>query len=210
MDIQEVYRDKQIGNSRKLNFDNYIKYEIIKVLPKPNATHVEDNTFMMNNYIKIIYFDDSITQIGIHAFSGCHQLNKVYLPKQLKYLDICCFLNCDNLISINLYDKLYEINDRCFQNCNKLEKIKIPNSVNKLGKHAFDNCLSLNEIILSEKLEEIKAYTFLNCINLKKIKIPNSVKKIALNAFCGCKLDDIILPKHLEYLREKIIYLNKS
>ena len=43
-----------------------------------------------------------------------------------------------------------------------------------------------------------------------KLKIPKSVKKIALNAFCGCKLDDIILPKHLAHLKEKLINYDKN
>ena len=61
---------------------------------------------MSNKNLKIIYLDETITEIEDHAFSSCINVVTVYLPKGLRKIGNSVFFCCFNLENIILYDQL--------------------------------------------------------------------------------------------------------
>lgn len=152
--VPEYYCDKQTGTTRignhfytrnryeyikrkKEDKSYFINDETIRVLPYPETNIVRKNTFMFNKYIKVVYFDNSITKIDDYAFFNCKNLETIYLPKNLIKLGKNSFAYCVNLKNIFIYDKLLEIGDFSFEKCVKIKNLELPNSVIKIGAGAF-------------------------------------------------------------------------
>lgn len=118
------------------------------------------------------------------------------VPENITRLEHQCFMDCINLTSITLHNKITYIGDQCFQNCPKLKEIIIPDSVNYLGHSCFRDCVSLINVKLGNSVDALHKSIFLNCKLLTKVIIPNSVKKHDANGeiFKGCyNLQTIIL-----------------
>ena len=91
------------------------------------------------------------------------------------------------------------IADKAFLDCKELLSIEIPNSVTKIGYSAFEGCTNLTSIVIPESVTEIAECTFRNCTALQHVEIPNSVASIGYAAFEGCtSLTSIIIPDSVE------------
>ena len=82
--LREKSSDKKI--------DNFITEPIIKVLPHPGTNIIKDCSFMCNKYLKEIYLDANITEIGDCTFYDCSNLETIHLPKVLLKLVLERFL----------------------------------------------------------------------------------------------------------------------
>ena len=91
------------------------------------------------------------------------------------------------------------IANKAFLDCKELISIEIPNSVTKIGYSAFEGCTNLTSIVIPESVTEISECTFRNCTALQHVEIPNSVVSIGYAAFEGCTaLTSIIIPDSVE------------
>ena len=63
--------------------------------------------------------------IDDRAFWGCHNLEKVVLPKSLKRIGSCAFQFCESLTEIVIPDKVSVIEDYAFANCRSLTRISV-------------------------------------------------------------------------------------
>ena len=102
---------------------------------------------------------DGITAI-YGLFSGCKELRKVTLPK--------------NLLTIG---------GETFNNCSALAEITIPESVIRIGSNAFNNCSALTEITIPSKVEEIGYSALQNCTALVTVKCKAIVPPVATGYF---------------------------
>ena len=82
------------------------------VITEGSMTYIDNVTFQDCKYIESITLPDTITQIGIQAFSGCTNLKSVVIGSGVKnILGSSVFYNCTSLESITVLSKTVEFTD---------------------------------------------------------------------------------------------------
>ena len=129
------------------------------------------------------------------AFYGSYELDHVYLPETLVYIQRYGFFRCKNLQSMLIPDSVYQISHYAFaettnlksiiitENCNLprisfaafaysgIESFTVPSKVHSIAQKAFEGCLNLHTVIFNQnsRLENITAYMFNGADNLQEI-----------------------------------------
>jgi hypothetical protein len=85
----------------------------------------------------------SVNKIGHSAFSYCHNLKAVQIPK-IDVIESFTFANCANLSVVNISEGVKKIGDRAFEGCFKLKDIHLPASIEIIDHSAFKDCPFLN------------------------------------------------------------------
>ena len=106
---------------------------------------------------------NSVTEIGVGAFSGFSGLTSVIIPNSVTSIGYNAFSNCSSLTSVT-----------------------IPNSVTSIGSSVFSGCSSFTSVTIPNSVTSIDSQVFKNCSNLTSVTIPNSVTSIGFAAFSGC------------------------
>lgn len=147
---------------------------------------------------------DSVEHIGVSAFEGCKDLEKINFSKNLKtigsfafdetafYYDEnnwekdCLYVADKFLCAVNdkisgrvvIKEGVENITDSVFFFCENITEVVIPSSVTRIGEASFGECSSLAKITIPNSVTEIGAEAFIECPDLKEITIPASVEKI--------------------------------
>ncbi|MBQ7343051.1 MAG: leucine-rich repeat domain-containing protein [Alistipes sp.] len=106
---------------------------------------------------------DSVTSIGMWAFSYCTSLTSITIP-----------------------DSVTEIEDSAFSSCSSLTSVTIGNGVTSIGGHAFHRCKSLTSVTIPDSVTSIETAAFCDCTSLTSVTIPDSVTEIGGSAFQDC------------------------
>lgn len=64
------------------------------------------------------------------------------------------FMNCKELLSIDIPEEVTTIESKAFQGCENLYAVYLPSSVTEIQDSAFDNCHNLKEVIFKKKNPE--------------------------------------------------------
>jgi hypothetical protein len=146
---------------------------------------------------------NSVTSIGVGAFSDCHSLTTIIIPNSVTSIGERAFLHCDNLTTIAIPNSVISIGEWAFFRCESLTTITIPNSVTSIGNSAFSYC-NLTTIAIPNSVTSIGEGAFFNCESLTTITIPNSVTSIGNYAFycCSC-LPAITIPNSVISIGDK-------
>ena len=129
---------------------------------------------------------NSVTSIGVDAFSDCTSLTSVTIPNSVTSIGDGAFELCESLTSVKIGNSVTSIGDSAFKFCESLKNATIPNSVTSIGAWAFASCDGLKKIMLSKKLKSIGEGAFELCESLTSVTIPNSVTSIGDCAFNCC------------------------
>ena len=91
--------------------------------------------------LKEIIIPDSVTSIGIGAFTGgganaASGITSIDIPDSVKTIGDYAFTGCDKLIKLNLGNGVTTIGNYAFDDCG-LVVIDVPDSVTSIGKRAF-------------------------------------------------------------------------
>ena len=126
---------------------------------------------------------DSVTTVGGYAFSGCGNLNAVYIT------DLVAWCNIDFVNPINNGFQL-EANplahaQNLYLNGELITELVIPESVTDIKFLAFIGC-SASNIVFHDNVKSIGACAFEHCQNLDNVVIGNSVESIGNVAFGRC------------------------
>ena len=114
-------------------------------------------------------------------------------------IDLCAFLRCSDVTSVQLPSSIVEIGDCAFESCYSLATINLPNNLAKIGNGAFSSCRALTTIVLPSSLESVNG--FAGCSGLTSVTIPEGITAISDEAFSGCSgLETISLPSTLQTL----------
>jgi hypothetical protein len=90
-----------------------------------------------------------------------------------------------------------------FLECNNLISIDIPDSVKIIGDGAFAGCSRMAAITFGKSVTKIGWDAFLDCSGLFLFELPDSVTQIGESAFAGCGM----LPRKA---KEKIMAIEKN
>lgn len=123
------------------------------------------NSFTENALKKSLkeVFINSGTEIGVNAFNGCKNLEKVTLPDSITNIKKSAFNGCSALKEINLPKNLKIIDSYAFANCKALEKIELPESIEMICSQVFHGCTALKYIIIPDDVILMGARVFQNC-----------------------------------------------
>lgn len=139
-----------------------------------------------NDSIKKIILQDGVTGINSSAFLNCTNLLSVEISNTVEYIGARAFYNCEKLSSVTIPDSVISIDSHAFESCDALSSVVIGNSVELIDYRAFYNCTNLKSVTLGNSVSTIDLYAFEKCSSLTSITIPKSVELIDNYAFCDC------------------------
>ena len=153
----------------------------------------------------VVVIPNSVTSIGMGAFSCCTGLTSITIPDSVTSIDNEAFYGCTGLTSVTIGNGVTSIGWAAFVGCSKLTSILVADGNTKY--HSSGNCLietASKTLILGCKTSVIPSdgsvtsigeYAFKKCTELTSVTIPNSVTSIGYAAFSGCSgLKNVTIP----------------
>lgn len=144
-----------------------------------------DGVFYGCGFVCELKLPDSLTEIGMGAFSDCKGLyGELRLPHSLKSLGASAFSGCMNLSgSLEIPQSVTDIPDNCFNGTWLGGTLTLHNGIGTIGAEAFANTGLKGELRLPEDLEVIGNKTFYNCDFSGELKLPKRLRRIGDRAF---------------------------
>ena len=96
-----------------------------------------DNTYEIPN---------SVTSIGVYAFSYCTSLTSITIPNSVTNIGVNSFEECTSLTSVTIPDSVTSIGGWAFDGCRSLTSLTIPKSVTSIDRNVFYNSTSLKDV----------------------------------------------------------------
>ena len=129
----------------------------------------------------------SVVDLGVRAFTSCHKLFKITMPR-VEFIGKECFALCESLKEIILPETLGKIWEGAFAGCKELEQINIPSHLKIIDKSAFRNSglKSLNIVISEDCKCWIYDRSFAYCKHLESVYLNKNVKIVERMAFADC------------------------
>ena len=197
------------------------KDSIRSVVLDNKITHIGDYAFDGCTSIKSVRYTcytgnagvalpESVTTIGVHAFSDTGVTGTLKLPEHLTEIDSSAFYHCRKLNGeLKLPDTVKEIGGFAFHSCGFTGKLELPASLENIGNDAFEFCSGLTgkltfpskmneidfsifhgtgitEVVIPSSIKTVRNFAFDSCMNLKKVYLPTEIPKIYNRAFRGC------------------------
>lgn len=127
------------------------------------------------------YNGKPVTAIGEGAFRKT-DISSVTVPDSVTSIGVRAFSNCPNLTTVSLPDGITEIGQNAFEYCFNLKTVKLPSNLKTIGMYCF-TASGLESIEIPEKVTYLDHYTFYQCLELKTAKVPASVEKFGKDVF---------------------------
>ena len=197
------------------------KDSIRSVVLDNKITHIGDYAFDGCTSIKSVGYTgytgnagvalpESVTTIGVHAFSDTGVTGTLKLPEHLTEIDSSAFYHCRKLNGeLKLPDTVKEIGGFAFHSCGFTGKLELPASLEKIGNDAFEFCSGLTgkltfpskmneidfsifhgtgitEVVIPSSIKTVRNFAFDSCMNLKKVYLPTEMPTIYNQAFINC------------------------
>jgi hypothetical protein len=166
---------------------------------RSNPLYYAKHLYINGQEVKDLVIPNSVTSIGVYAFSGCSGLKSVTIPNSVTSIGYSAFYGCSGLTSITIGNGVTSIAEGTFSGCSGLTSVTIPNNVTSIGVYAFVGCSGLSSVTIGNGVTSIADGTFSGCSGLKSVTIPNSVTSIGGYAFSGCTgLTSITIPNSVK------------
>ncbi|MDE6029899.1 MAG: leucine-rich repeat domain-containing protein [Clostridiales bacterium] len=140
---KDRYSDSYSVKGSRKDIDTIVIPSEYKGLP---VTSIDNFGFQTFVNLKRIVIPDSVTNIGIHTFSGCSALEDVTLPSGITTIGSNAFFGCTSLISIKIPETVTTIDTYAFSDCNSLMSFTVNEKITSIRNSAFNNCLRLVEV----------------------------------------------------------------
>ena len=147
---------------------------------------IGSSAFKNNTNLTSVTIPDTVTTIENRAFSGCSNIKKLTLGKNVSEIGMHAFQRNIGLTTLTIPDSVTFIDTGAFGGCSKLREISIGKSVSRMGGAVFASSPQLRKVTIAEGTTVIGPDAFTGCYLLDSIKIPNTVTEIGSNAFYGC------------------------
>ena len=214
--------DIKIGaNIRKIGDEAFYSCEKLSSVTWNHKCDVIPD-FCFFGCLNLINFDFSgIEKIGKYAFEKSG-LQKVFLPENIKIIEIGTFRECSGLRSVTWNCTCDVIPANCFFECSNLTHFDF-SAIKKIEKYSFSRS-GLQEVSFPENIKIIEEGTFKECSGLRSVAwnctcdvipalcfymCPNltnfdfsSIKKVGQYAFVESGLQEVCLQKNIEILED--------
>ena len=176
--------DIKIGeNIRKIGDDAFYSCEkLSSVTWNHKCDVIPDFCFLGCSNLTQFDFSD-IKKIGQYAFEKSG-LQKVFLPENIKIIEIGTFRECSGLRSVTWNCTCDVIPNFCFAVCSNLTNFDF-SGIKKIGKYAFKES-GLQEVWLSESIKNIEEGTFKECSGLRSVTWNCTCDVIPASCFAFC------------------------
>ena len=195
-DIRSVVLDNRITHIGNYAFDK--------------CTNIESVRYTGYTGNAGVALPESVTTIGVHAFSDTGVTGTLKLPEHLTEIDSSAFYHCRKLNGeLKLPDTVKEIGGFAFHSCGFTGKLELPASLENIGNDAFDFCSGLTgkltfpskmneidfsifqgtgitEVVIPSSIKTVHDFAFESCMNLKKVYLPTKMPTIYNRAFINC------------------------
>lgn len=214
---------KDYTGDENVRLDWYVshKKDIRSVVLDNRITHIGNYAFDKCTNIESVRYTgytgnagvalpESVTTIGVHAFSDTGVTGTLKLPEHLTEIDSFAFYHCGKLNGeLKLPDTVKEIGGFAFHSCGFTGKLELPASLENIGNDAFDFCSGLTgkltfpskmneidfsifqgtgitEVVIPSSIKTVRDFAFESCMNLKKVYLPTKMPTIYNRAFINC------------------------
>lgn len=185
-------------------------WEFALIIEEDNKV-IDITTAAINTCYEVV-IPDTISVIGLNAFSYFNTLESLTIPKSVTIIEGLAFSSSTNLKKINYLGSINDwVNIKFLgTRSNPLSQgaglyidgqlqQNITISSQKVSEYAFYNYLKLTDVTFTEDVTEIDSYAFAGCENLQQIQLPIKLKYIGTQAFAFCGgIQTVTLPKTLE------------
>ncbi len=166
---------------------------------------IVDNTIIAYaNASGITYtIPDGVTSIENLTFCTS-SITNITIPNTITTIGVGAFSYCESLTSVTIPDSVTTIGSSAFHSCSKLTSVTIGNGVTTIGNFAFEDCSSLTKIVITAggAGETLIKGAFRGCTSLKEVYIED------LSAWCNITFEDISFGGHPFYYNPGKLYLN--
>lgn len=160
-----------------------------------SVKEIQDEAFANWSALRYVYFSSrsQLRKIGMGAFKET-SLKRFIAPAMLREIGQDAFLNCKQLVSVELNEGLEVLGTATCPDGNQyygifanssVSSVVLPSTLKQLGYGTFESCKMLKNIELPARLEVISCRCF-SVSGLEKIDIPGSVREIKEYAFMYC------------------------
>ncbi len=122
--------------------------------------------YNLSKDVKKVIISSGITKIGEHSFMNCYNVKEVEMPDTVTEIGMYAFSGCD-ITEIELSANLKTIGDRAFED-SSLNYIVIPKGTTSIGNSVFCDCYYLKTVVLPDSLQKLGYYVF-DCMTYSPI-----------------------------------------
>ena len=185
--------------------DKWENLKIKKLVVKSGITGIKNSTFSYLRDLEKVSLPKSVKYIGNYAFEGT-AIKNIEISDKIKKVGDGVFSYCDNLENV-VWNYKY-IPESTFYDCDGLKTVKMGDKVKKIDYKAFAFS-SLESIDLSDSLKSIGEGAFYCTKKLKSIDIPENVKTIEKETFYNSGIENIKLNDGLNTIKESAFEKSK-
>ncbi len=135
---------------------------------------------------------DCVKIIPDNAFSYCRGITSLVIPNSVTFIGVSAFSGCSNLIKLDFnaencttMGSLATPTSPSFYNCWKLTTINIGDDVKIIPDYAFSGCSYVTALNIGKNVVSIGKSSFVN-FDITSVTIPESVTSIGDGAFNSC------------------------
>ncbi len=161
------------------------------------VTGIGERAFELTS-VTTVEIPETVTTIGDWAFLDCSDLVEINIPNSVTYLGFYALGCCYALETATLSTSITVIDEELFRDCSSLTSIIIPEGVTEIKEDAFYGCSALENVQLPSTLRVLGEYVFAECSSLKYIELPEGLTSLGYSLFQRAALTGCKLPSTLE------------
>ena len=135
-----------------------VAYKYKGAMPSGTSIEIKEGTKSISGYcfdarygedfsgLTSVTIPNSVTSIGVHAFSGCSGLTSITIPNSVTSIDSSAFYGCSGLTSVTIPNSVTYIDESVFKRCSGLTSVTIGSSVTEINQYAFQECYNIAEM----------------------------------------------------------------
>ena len=165
---------------RKVKNRIYKKYipNVVNIVVEKGVTKIGNGAFACMPKLKTAQVQGNL---GMAAFWGCANLEKVTYTNGAGTIGFACFAECKKLKSVAIPEGISAIDKSCFANCKKLKQINLPSTLKTIGENGFYGCTGLRTVTVKGRVTKCKIFAFYKvkkCKIILKTKAAKKSKKV--------------------------------
>lgn len=166
------------SNNKYVSVNNCIIIPLHMSLIQGCKNSLVEEEMLINGEMK------KITSISKHAFAGCTELTKIYIPSTVEKIEEGSFSGCSSLKDVVIANNEIILEDNVFYGCGKINNITVPMSLLNLFLEGWRSVLTKVHLTTGDSIDE---YMFAGCDSLVAVHLPSTVTTIDNYAFSNCK-----------------------